>query len=219
MERNNHSFFLCKEREVSNNMRIPTKNLYIDFRDLVCDYDEMERRKNRVKESELLRIQEEYPDMDTSSGLDKFRQETNRDPDYFYHRTPNDAVLDMINEMTVNVCPILFRHPVNALERASIDFFCEDFLKHPRPFTELQAIDEINEDDILLTTNPILYEERAKEGKFTVFLRNDNTKALPIGMSGLVLNPGSPHAAQYLEVAYRDFQREREEEQELVAER
>lgn len=210
-------------------MRIPTKNLYIDFRDLVCDYDEKDRRQNRVKESELLRIQEEYPDMDTSSRLDKFRQETNRDPDWFYHRTPNDVVLDMVNEMTANVCPILFRHPVNALERASIDFFCEDFLRHPRPFTEIQAIDEINEDDIFLTTNPILYEERAKEGKFTVFLRNENTKARPIGMSGLVLNPKNPYAVQYLEAAYEDFQKDRErnerfdknreEEQELVAER
>lgn len=206
------------EREVSNNMRIPTKNLYIDFRDLVCDYDEKDRRKNRVQESELLRIQEEYPELDTSSGLDKFRQETNRDPDYFYHRTPNDVVLDMVNEMTANVCPILFRHPVNALERASIDFFCEDFLKHPRPFTEIQAMDEINEDDILLTTNPILYKERAMEGKFTVFLRNDQTMARPIGMSGLVLNPKNPHAAQYLEAAYEDFLKEREEEQELEEE-
>ena len=210
-------------------MTVPTRNLYIDFRDLVCDYDEMERRKNQVKESELLRIQEEYPDIDTSSGLNKFRQETNRDPDYFYHRTPNDAVCRMVNELNMSVCPMLFRHSVNALERASIDFFCEDFLKHARPFMELQTMDEINEDDILLTTNPTLYEERAREGKFTVFLKNDRTMERPIGTSGLVLSPRSQHAPQYLEAAYRDFQKDRErnerfdknreEEQELEAER
>ena len=198
------------------------RNVYIPFSDLTCDFSNEGRLKNRFTNHDWY-IQKNTHDVSGDELFYVVGRETSRDPDYLYHRTPDEAVIKLLKNINANVIPIFFDiglpkdvciedSDLSEPERLSIGEFFRDFLNTSRADARCITKERLNiypEDDIVMTKDPAIYQDRIKEKKLTVLL-TDDPKQKSVKDYGIAVNPESPYATAYVTETLRMFDKRME---------
>jgi hypothetical protein len=198
------------------------RNVYIPFSDLTCDFSNEGRLKNRFTNHDWY-IQKNTHDVSGDELFYVVGRETSKDPDYLYHRTPDEAVIKILKNINANVIPVFFDiglpkdvciedSDLSEPERLSIGEFFRDFLNTSRADARCIAKERLNtypEDDIIMTKDPAIYQDRIKEKKLTVLL-TDDPKQKSVEDYGIAVNPESPYATAYVTETLRMFDKRME---------
>lgn len=198
------------------------RNVYIPFSDLTCDFSNEGRLKNRFTNHDWY-IQKNTHDVSGDELFYVVGRETSKDPDYLYHRTPDEAVIKLLKNINANVTPVFFNiglpkdiciehSDLSEPERLSVNEFFRDFLDTSRADVQCMAKEDLNlypEDVIIMTKDPEIYQNRIKEKKLTVLL-TDDPKQKSVEDYGIAVNPESPYATAYVTETLRMFDKRME---------